>query len=153
MTSPPALPPTPMAPHRQPPPPRDHTQRQQPRPSRQHSKAVRLSGGPDWIAISGLVASDAKDDESDTEFEKQVRSIFASLGETLDELDVNLTDVVRLRVYMTDLTPRRVQITHDVRREVFEQGVYPVSTLLGVASLVHSRYKVEVEADAVGNRA
>jgi enamine deaminase RidA (YjgF/YER057c/UK114 family) len=68
--------------------------------------------------------------------------------DALSELGFDRTEVVRTRMYLTDMDDSAV-VGH-VHRTVFE-GVNPAATMVGVAALIDPRLTVEVELEAVKN--
>jgi enamine deaminase RidA (YjgF/YER057c/UK114 family) len=68
--------------------------------------------------------------------------------DALSELGFDRTEVVRTRMYLTDMDDSAV-VGH-VHGTVFE-GVNPAATMVGVAALIDPRLTVEVELEAVKN--
>lgn len=81
----------------------------------------------------------------------QTERCLQSINDDLVELDGSMRDVVRVRIFVVRpyMTPDTIEAIHAVRREYFEPGHYPASTLLEVESLVREAYQIEFEADAV----
>jgi enamine deaminase RidA (YjgF/YER057c/UK114 family) len=100
------------------------------------------------IFISGTIAVDEKGRViAPGNLEKQARFIFEEIGKLLAEAGANLSHVVKLTTYVTDMTQySRYAI---VRKEVFGAGPYPASATVGVAGLVYEGLVVEIEAVAV----
>jgi enamine deaminase RidA (YjgF/YER057c/UK114 family) len=68
----------------------------------------------------------------------------------LEDLDSCLEDIVRTRVFVTDAsTWREVGAAHD---EVLGH-VSPVSSLVGIAALLHPELLVEIEVTAIAGSA
>ena len=109
---------------------------------------VRARDIKDVIYVSGMVATDKKgkivgmgDMKAQTrQALKNVKAALARFGATMD-------DVVKVTVYVTDLS--RFNDIHEVRREFFQKGAYPASTLVKVAGLVREDYMIEIEAVAI----
>ena len=57
-------------------------------------------------------------------------------------------DVVRTRIYATDMSPETQAAIGAAHRAVFG-ACPPASTLVGVSALAHPDYVVEIEADAI----
>jgi enamine deaminase RidA (YjgF/YER057c/UK114 family) len=76
---------------------------------------------------------------------QQAKVIFAKIGDLLEAAGGVLADVVRLAIYVTDISQR--EKVWRARREVFT-GNFPVSTLVQVAALADPSVKVEIEAIA-----
>ncbi|MDT7733897.1 MAG: hypothetical protein QOE12_1071 [Mycobacterium sp.] len=110
-----------------------------------YSRAVRI--GP-YVAVSGTTASGASSDIG-AQTADALRRIKSALGEAGAALD----DVVRTRIYVTDIARwREVATAH---AEVFGD-IRPAATMVEVAALIEPGLLVEIEADAyspsVGNK-
>jgi enamine deaminase RidA (YjgF/YER057c/UK114 family) len=110
-----------------------------------YSRAVRI--GP-YVAVSGTTASGASSDIG-AQTADALRRIKSALGEAGAALD----DVVRTRIYVTDIARwREVAAAH---AEVFGD-IRPAATMVEVAALIEPGLLVEIEADAyspsVGNK-
>jgi reactive intermediate/imine deaminase len=77
----------------------------------------------------------------------QVRQVFTNLETALAAAGAALADVVKLTVFLTDLSDLAVFRT--VRDEFLAGGPPPASSLVRVAGLVHPEFRVEIEALAV----
>jgi enamine deaminase RidA (YjgF/YER057c/UK114 family) len=100
-----------------------------------YSRAVRI--GP-HIVVSGTTA--AGQDAT-----TQTREVLRRIGIALNEAGADLSDVVRTRIYVTDIARwREVATAH---AEVFGQ-IRPAATMVEVAALVEPGLLVEIEADA-----
>ena len=76
----------------------------------------------------------------------QARLCLELVGEALDRAGSSFDDVVRTRIYLTDADDwREVGRAHG---EVFS-AIRPVATAVVVKGLLDSRWKVEIEAEAV----
>ncbi len=76
----------------------------------------------------------------------QARRCLEIIGRALDEAGAGFDDVVRTRVYLTDIADwDSVARAH---AEVFAD-IRPASTMLEVARLIDPAMRVEIEADAV----
>jgi 2-iminobutanoate/2-iminopropanoate deaminase len=76
---------------------------------------------------------------------EQARVIFAKIRHLLEAAGGTMADVVKVVIYVTDITKR--EEVWRARREVFA-GDFPVSTLVEVAALAQPALKVEIEAIA-----
>lgn len=108
-----------------------------------YSRAVRI--GP-HIWVSGTTAVDehmqiaGKDD-----IYVQTRFIFEKIGRALKEAGSSLKDVVRTRMFVTDINLQaRVGAAH---AEVFRE-IKPAATMVEIARLVDPRLLIEIEVDA-----
>jgi enamine deaminase RidA (YjgF/YER057c/UK114 family) len=79
-------------------------------------------------------------------FDGQVRSVFAQLARTLEEVGAKLSDMVTMTVFITDARygPRFLEI----RKEIFGDN-FPASALITAAGLARPELLVEVQGVAV----
>lgn len=82
----------------------------------------------------------------DQDFAAQVTQVFGNLESVLEAADATLSDVVKLTVYLTDMSTLRefTRLKGDILR-----GPQPASTAIGVSALALPGMMVEVEAIAV----
>jgi enamine deaminase RidA (YjgF/YER057c/UK114 family) len=76
----------------------------------------------------------------------QAREAFANLAAALERAGFALADVVRTRMYLTDIA--RWEELGRAHGEVFGK-IRPATAMIGVSALLHRDMLVEVEADAV----
>jgi enamine deaminase RidA (YjgF/YER057c/UK114 family) len=76
----------------------------------------------------------------------QAREALAALETALEGAGFTLADVVRTRMYLTDIS--RWEELGRAHGEVFGD-VRPASAMIGVSALLHPDMLVEIEADAV----
>jgi len=76
----------------------------------------------------------------------QGRQAFDNLATALERAGFALTDVVRTRMYLTDMS--RWEELGRAHGDVFGD-VRPATAMIGVSALLHPAMLVEVEADAV----
>ena len=111
------------------------------------SNAVRVSGGT-MVFVSGQLAFDhnlqlvGKGD-----MRAQARQVLTNLGNALSQSGAGFQDVVRVQVFVTDLTEFRA--IHEVRLEYFQTDHLPASTLVQVDGLVHPDALIEMDAVAM----
>ena len=79
----------------------------------------------------------------------QLKQAIANLETVLIAGGFDLTDVVRLNYYTTDVDAFMQGAAVGMGR-LIEAGCRPASTLLGVARLFHPKLLVEIEATAMG---
>lgn len=81
---------------------------------------------------------------------EQVATVLGRRRQALSDFGGSTDDVVVTRYYVrSDHLSRETQATiHRARDEFFEHPHYPVSTMVGVASLLHKDALVEVEVEA-----
>lgn len=100
-----------------------------------YSRAVRV--GP----LAVVAGTTAPGDDVGT----QTREILRRVEVALRECGAALTDVVRTRMFVTDITSwREVAVVH---AEVFG-NVRPVATMVEVSALIAPDLLIEIEADA-----
>lgn len=108
-----------------------------------YSRAVRL-GSQIWV--SGTTATDdAGQLVGPGDVYAQTRFILAKIGRALEAAGASLDDVVRTRIYITDVS--RWQEAARAHAEVFGH-IRPANTLVEVSGLVGEEYLVEIEVDA-----
>jgi enamine deaminase RidA (YjgF/YER057c/UK114 family) len=76
----------------------------------------------------------------------QAREAFANLAAALERAGFTLADVVRTRMYLTDID--RWEELGRAHGEVF-RDIRPATAMIGVSALLDPAMLVEVEADAV----
>jgi enamine deaminase RidA (YjgF/YER057c/UK114 family) len=102
-----------------------------------YSRAVRV--GP-HVAVAGTTGPGPIDDVG-----AQTREALRRIEIALEQARAALSDVVRTRIYVTDISRwREVAAAH---AEVFGE-IRPASTMVEVAALIAPELLVEIEADA-----
>jgi reactive intermediate/imine deaminase len=111
------------------------------------SQAWRIDGASSIVFASGQ-APIAPDGQlvGDGDFDAQVRHVFENLRTVLQEASATLDSVVKLTVFLTDISKLRDYTR--VKAEYFP-GEQPASTAVGVTALARPEMMVEVEALAV----
>jgi len=111
------------------------------------SQAWKVEEGRTVIFISGQVSISADGQPvHQGDFAAQTRQVFENLRTVLERAGGSLEDVVKLGVFLTDMT--RMPEYGRVKAEFFK-GPQPASTAVGVAALAMPALLVEVEAIAV----
>lgn len=126
------------------------------------SERQKISSGTHWEAIGGysravrvgnrvLVAgTTATGDDGQLvgagDAAAQARFIFQKIERALKEAGATLTDVVRTRVYITNIDDW--EAVARVHGSLFE-NIRPANTLVAVAALVGDGYLVEIEVEAI----
>ena len=109
-----------------------------------YSRAVRV--GP-WISVSGTTAAaEGGGAVGGDDAGAQAREALRRIAAALEEAGADLEDVVRTRIYVTDIS--RWEEVGRAHGEVFGQ-IRPASTMVEVSRLIDPALLVEVEADAV----
>ena len=73
---------------------------------------------------------------------ESIRDLLAREGGTMD-------DIVRVRVYATQVDAASLRDIHEVRSKFWSEGKYPASTLVRVSQLIRDGALIEIDADAV----
>ena len=108
-----------------------------------YSRAVRAGG---WLAISGTTAIDGRGQiVGRGDMYEQARQAIDNLAAALGRAGMSLADVVRTRVFVTDIT--RFDEVARAHRERFGEHP-PCSTIVEVRRLVDPAMLIEIEADA-----
>ena len=102
-----------------------------------YSRAVRV--GP-LVAVAGTTGTGPADDIT-----AQTRDALRLIEIALERAGASLTDVVRTRIYVTDIS--RWREVGAVHAQVFG-AVRPASTMVEVSALIAPDLLVEIEADA-----
>ncbi|OBJ55782.1 RidA family protein [Mycobacterium sp. 1423905.2] len=100
-----------------------------------YSRAVRV--GP-HVAVAGTTGSGG-------DVATQTRDALRRIESALTEVDATLADVVRTRIYVTDIASWRE--VGEVHEQVFG-AIRPVATMVEVAALIAPHLLVEIEVDA-----
>ncbi|WP_085726499.1 Rid family detoxifying hydrolase [Pseudomonas sp. R37(2017)] len=107
-----------------------------------YSQAVQAAG---TLYVSGQIALVPQTMQMAEGIEAQVRQAFANLGAILEEASMGFSDVVKLTIYLTDLS--HFALVNGVMEELFAKP-YPARAAIGVGSLPRAAL-VEVDAIAV----
>ena len=104
-----------------------------------YARAVRV--GP-LVVVAGTTAPG-------DDLAAQTREVFRRIETALTEAGAALTDVVRTRMYVTDISGW--DVVGAVHAEVFAD-IRPVSTMVQVSALIDPEHLVEIEAEAYSPR-
>jgi enamine deaminase RidA (YjgF/YER057c/UK114 family) len=110
-----------------------------------YSRAVREG---DFIFVTGTVGVEADGTFTPT-LKAQSRRAIEIIIAAIEALGGKASDVVRTRIYVTDITQWRE--AGAVHSEFFE-SIRPATTMVQVAKLIDEQALVEIEADAVIHR-
>jgi enamine deaminase RidA (YjgF/YER057c/UK114 family) len=111
-------------------------------PKMGYSRAVRKG---DMIFVTGTVGINA-DKTYTPEVGAQARRSLAIIKGAIEALGGRITDVVRTRMYVTDVT--KWEAVAAVHGEIFGE-IRPATTIVEVTKLIDDAALIEIEADAV----
>ncbi|MBI5153872.1 RidA family protein [Candidatus Poribacteria bacterium] len=109
-----------------------------------YSRAVRA--GP-FVFVAGTLASDAEGNLVGVgDARTQTTYVLEKIESALNELGARRADVVRTRIYVTDM-----YLGDEIGRAhgAFFAHINPACTMVQVAALAHPAAFVEIEADAI----
>ncbi|TGE20206.1 RidA family protein [Hymenobacter elongatus] len=107
-----------------------------------YSRAVRVGN---VVEVAGTTAQDG-DSVAGTTAYVQTKRVLEKIAEALAAAGAALTDVVRTRIYTTDITQwEEIGRAHG---EFFAQ-IRPAATMVEVRALIDDRLLVEIEATAI----
>jgi enamine deaminase RidA (YjgF/YER057c/UK114 family) len=108
-----------------------------------YSRAVKAGH---WMMVAGTTATDERGRIIGiNQMYVQARQAIANIGSALKRSGLGLGDVVRTRIFVTDLS--RLPELSRAHRESFG-ATPPASTVVEVSRLLHPDMLVEIEADA-----
>ena len=109
-----------------------------------YSRAVRV-GNQIWVAGTTAAGPDGTLHGARDAY-AQTREILGRIAAALDQVGAGLADVVRTRIYVTDIGDwEAVGRAHG---EAF-RDIRPACTMVEVARLIDPEFRVEIEVDAV----
>lgn len=108
-----------------------------------YSRAVKVG---DHIEISGTVSVKKGKIYGPKDPYGQTKRILRIIEKTLKKADATLGDVVRTRIYVTDIT--KWEDVGKAHGEVFKD-ILPVTTMVEVKALIDQEFMVEIEATAI----
>ena len=108
-----------------------------------YCRAIR--SGP-MVAVSGTTAVDENGNVVGVDMHQQAAFVLRKIRHVLRELGADLTDVVRTRTFLTDMS--QLDGFAKAHRETFG-GIDPAATCVEVSGLVDDRLLIEIEVDAV----
>jgi 2-iminobutanoate/2-iminopropanoate deaminase len=101
------------------------------------------------LFISGKLGVKADGTLAGRTMREQTQQILENIREVLRREGGTMDDIVRVRVYVTQIDSASLRDIHDVRSRFWTQGRYPASTLVRVDQLVRDGALIEIDADAV----
>ncbi len=107
-----------------------------------YSRAVRVG---DIIEVAGTAAAEGDEIIGNTPY-RQSKFILSKIEKALHKAGASLSDVVRTRIYVTDISQwEEIGRAHG---EYFAK-IKPVTTMVEVKALIHPDLLVEIEATAI----
>lgn len=108
-----------------------------------YSRAVRVGN---IIEVAGTTAVDGDQLIGGDSMYQQTKFILQKIEKVLQQAGASMNDVVRTRVYVTDIT--RWEEVGKAHGEVFQQ-IKPASAMVQVSALINQQMLVEIEATAI----
>jgi enamine deaminase RidA (YjgF/YER057c/UK114 family) len=108
-----------------------------------YCRAVQIGN---TVEISGTVASDGNQVMAKGDFYGQTRYIIEKIEGVLKQAGYELKDVVRTRIFVTDIT--NWEAVGKAHGEFFKD-IKPVTSMVEVSALIAPEYLVEIEATAM----
>jgi enamine deaminase RidA (YjgF/YER057c/UK114 family) len=110
-----------------------------------YSRAVRIGN---VIEVAGTTAVNGSEVVSEGDVYGQCIYIFRKIEKALVEAGSSLNDVIRTRIYITDIS--RWEEAGNAHGEFF-RDVKPATTMIEVSRLIDPKLLVEIEATAICN--
>jgi len=108
-----------------------------------YSRAVRVD---DRIYVTGTTATDSEGNiVGENDAYKQTIQVIKNIEAALKALDATLADVVRTRMFVTDIS--RWEDFGRAHGEYFRE-IMPATTMVEVSALIDPKMLIEIEADA-----
>lgn len=117
--------------------------------SEHFTQVITVRNAARTIYIAGQVGVDAQQRISGASLRAQAEQAFSNLMTALAAAGATAADVVRLNIYIRNYRPEDATVISEVLRQYFTHQPLPVSTWLGVQSLVREEFLIEIEATAV----
>ncbi|WP_375417511.1 RidA family protein [uncultured Hymenobacter sp.] len=108
-----------------------------------YSRAVRVGN---VVEVAGTTAQDGDTVTGGADVYLQTRRVLEKIGEALAAAGASFQDVVRTRMFVTDIS--RWEAVGRAHGEVFSE-IRPVTTMVEVRALIDPRLLVEIEATAI----
>ncbi len=101
------------------------------------------------LFISGKVGMKSDNTLAGRTMREQTQQTLENIREVLTREGGTMDDIVRVRVYVTQVDALSLRDIHDVRSKFWTEGKYPASTLVRVDQLIRDGALIEIDADAV----
>ena len=112
--------------------------------------AVRVET-PDciFLYISGQTPIDDDGNLVAGGMDAQTRRVLERIRRIVEHEGGTMADIVRVRVYVTELSAQHLRDIHAVRNEFFPADARPASTLVEISGIIRAGGLIEIDADAV----
>ena len=108
-----------------------------------YSRAVQMGN---VLEISGTVATDEQGVVAKGDYYAQTRFVLQKIDDVLRQAGFGLKDVVRTRMFVKDITHwEEIGKAHGE----FFKDIKPVTSMIGISSLIDPDYLVEIEVTAI----
>lgn len=108
-----------------------------------------VTTGGKLVFISGQVPEDAYGNlVGKGDIETQTRQVLTNLKVMVEEAGGKVADIVKITIFMVEITPSSYEVVGKLRQEFFGGG-YPASTMVEVNRLASPDWLIEIEAWAV----
>lgn len=101
------------------------------------------------LFISGKVGMKPDNTLAGRTMREQTQQTLENIREVLTREGGTMDDIVRVRVYVTQVDALSLRDIHEVRSKFWTEGKYPASTLVRVDQLIRDGALIEIDADAV----
>ncbi|NNF57236.1 MAG: RidA family protein [Rhodothermaceae bacterium] len=109
-----------------------------------YSRAIRVG---DRVFVAGTTGIGADGQVIADDAYAQAQQAFTIIGEALAEVGASMSDVVRTRIYVVDIT-RDGDAVGRAHGEIF-QTIRPAATMIEVKAFIDPVMRVEIELDAI----
>lgn len=111
---------------------------------------VTEKNGLRFIHISGQVGvGPDKNIIGRNNLQEQTTQALKNLKSALTAAGANITDLVKITIYVLDYQYKQASVIREALRAVFPQGRLPALTLIGVAALAGAEFLIEIDAEAI----
>ncbi len=108
-----------------------------------YCRAVKIGN---TLEVSGTVASDGTNVIAKGDFYGQTKFIIEKIEKVLKQADFELPDVVRTRIFVTDIS--KWELVGKAHGEFFKD-IKPVTSMVEISALIDPDYLVEIEVSAI----
>lgn len=102
-----------------------------------------------FLSISGQTPIDDEGRTVGTTMAEQTRQVLERIKRIVEHAGGTMRDIVRVRVYVTDIGAEALSEVHRVRNEYFPPDAKPASTLVQISGIIRAGAMIEIDADAV----